>query len=613
MISAIVIVHEKNCCDAIIQQAGSFIGDAVILTLGENGYTIWDHATGRIYSTSATLKSYGELVNECLNYVSEEYAVLLKEGECISLEKKPLELDEHCLSASADILEDMYEGTVKHKEARIFRKGIILKGNYQLDELPQICSCGLTIQGFSAGYKRFLKEWIDREYEESLKPYIWEDERMLAECCYAIGQYDDACRHFKRIYSSQQFQPSYELYRDMCWAFIAGDCLTDGKDAVEEALAAFPGCREIYYIAAVIYKELDDYGRCISCMEKIEKCACQMVGKELMGYSGIRSNRLLAEAFYSIEDYRKAGEYYRLCALEGPVERSYTISLCASLNLSGLCQRDIEEYLKERLSLDPTDVAEIIAEFYKKYRLWGRLSEYAGGLQGVQAAEAAAESMYHMKFYRKCLYQVVSSGLISQEGYLIMGLCCLLLDTSIPRETSRDFIVKLKNTGSMELLHMYEYFMGDRKLPCSEGLLERFTEILLETGDSRCIKYIRQAMDENACMDYMKLINTAFANGLYYFCEEIINIYYPEGRYEYEVLRILAYVYYFTGNLSECERYISYAIIMRKSTELIKLGCACKLKECRELIKGYENSMDVKSIQRLLNTISEYENIIVLH
>lgn len=607
MVSVVIMAHGGENYSNVLDQVKPFSEDIIILSMDNTGYTIVQHKDGKVLSSSSILKGYGELITECIEYAAGDYVVLLKSGDNI-LPDSSLDIKGECLVYYAYIFEDRYEGTVRYMEPRAFKKGAVLKGRFQMEEMDHVEKCGLSIRRNSSCERSFLKEWIENELQDA---YGWKEEYILAECCHVLRQYNDACGHYKRIFSLRQFTPSPALYRDMCWAFIAGDCFGDGREAVEEAIKEYPDSMELYYIGGVIYRELEEYSRCISCLKKLLDNSGKEEMKELTGYRGICSFRLMGEALFSVEDYSGAAFYYKKCALESPCEKQYIIGLCSSLQLSGLSQNEMEDYLQQELSLPYDDICEAMVEHYMNLRLWNKVWDYGMLLQGNRALEVQVESLYHLKSYKRCLYEISSSSLVGNEHYSIIGLCCILLDASIPGDEVRDFIIKLKNIGCTDILDIYEYFMKTRKSPRSQKLLQEFSEMLLETGDSRCIKYVRQAMDGNPGMDYIRLINRAFASRLYYFCEEIINIYYNEGRYEYQVLRILSYVYYYTGNFSECERHISYALIMKKSTDLIKLGCMCKLKECRELINSYENSMEVKSIQRLLNTVSEYENILI--
>lgn len=609
MISVVIIAYNGEDYSAVLDQAKLLAKDILILTMNNDGYTIIQHNSGRVLSPFNLLKGYGELLKECIDNAEGEYILFLKSGDRIK-SSNILGIKESCQAYYAEVFEDRYEGTVRYSEPRIFKRGISLKGRYQLENVDNVIGCGLSIHSTSYNERSFLKEWIEKEHEDS---YGWDEEYLLAECCYILGQYNDACSHYKRIYNLKEFKPSYDIYRDMCWAFIAGECFSDVMSVIEKATKAYPEGMELYYISAVIYGELGEYRRCASDLKKIFESTGKEAKKELTEYNGLRSSLLMAEALYAIEEYKSAAFYYRKCILEKPEDKQLMLNLCSSLQLSGLCQKEIEEYLNKELAMCYYDVCEAMAEYYMYLRKWDMAEEYARQLQGARALEVQVESLYHFKSYRLCLYQISYSSLVESEYYSIMGLCCMLLDGAIPIDIARDFIVKLKNKGAVEILHAYDYFMGTGRLSCSGKLLQEFSEMLLETGDSSCIKYIRQAMDENNNMDFMRLLKKAFVSRLYYFCEEIINIYYSEGRYEYEVMRILAYVYFYTGKLSECERYISYALIIKKSTDLVRLGCMCKLRECREFIKNNENSMEVKSIQRLLNTISEYENILTLN
>lgn len=608
MISAVIMVYDGEDYNAVLEQAKLFTEDIIILSMNNTGYTITQYNGGNVLSSCSFLKDYGELSTECIECASGDYVVFLKSGDNIRADSS-LDIKEGCNAYYADIFEDRYEGTVRYREPRVFKKGVSLKGRFYLEEIDDISGCGLSIQRNSSSERSFLKEWIENELQDT---YGWMEEYILAECCYVLGQYNDACSHYKRIYSLRQFTPSPGLYRDMCWAFIAGDSFGDGREAVEEAIEKYPSSLEFYYIGGVIYKELGEYNKCISCLEKLMDNTGKEEQKELTDYKGICSFRLMGEALYSVEEYKKAAFYYKKCVLENPNEKQYMSDLCRSLQLSGLCQKEIEDYLREELSMSSEDVYESMVEHYMNLRMWDKVGEYAKLIQGTRAMEVQVESLYHLKSYKTCLSEISSSNLVEKEYYCMIGLCCMLLDDDIPRDDARGFIIKLKSKGYLEILHTYDYFIKNGKSPCSQKLLQEFSEMLLESGDSRCIKFVRLAMDENPGMDYLGLINKAFASRLYYFCEEIINLHYSEGRYEYQVLRILSYLYYYTGNLSECERYISYALIMKKSNDLIKLGCMCKLKECKELIKSYENSMEVKSIQKLLNTISEYETYLYL-
>lgn len=607
MISAVIMAYGGEDYSTDLEQVKLLTEDIIILKMNDSRYTISLHGSGSMISSGGILKGYGELLTECIECASGEYVVLLKSGDNV-MPDSSFDIKEGCHVYYADIFEDRYEGIVRYREPRVFKKGASLKGRFQLDEIDDMGTCGLSIQRNSSCERSFLKEWIENELQDT---YGWREEYILAECCYVLGQYNDACSHYKRIYSLRQFIPSPALYRDMCWAFIAGDCFKDGREAVEEALKIYPSSLEFYYIGGIIYRELGEDRRCISCLEKLLENAGRENQKELTGYKGTCSFRLMGEALYAVEEYKRAAFYYSKCVLERPGDKQYMKGLCSSLQLSGLGQKEIEDYLRNDLSMSSDDVNECMVEHFINLRMWDKSGEYAERLQGDRSLEVKVESMYHLKSYKDCLSEISSSSLMEKEHYSIMGLCCMLLDSAIPWNDTKDFIIRLKNIGYVEVLHIYEYFIKKTKSPCSQKLLQEFSEMLLETGDSRCIKYVRQAMDENPGMDYLRLINRAFTSRLYYFCEEIVNIYYKEGRYEYQVLRILSYVYYHTGNFSECERYISYALIMKKSVDLIKLGCMCKLKECSELIKSYENSMEVKSVQRLLGTISEYENIFI--
>ncbi len=613
MVSSIIMAYDGEKFDETVKQALGFAEEVVILKISEEGYTIVKQGEGSVLAASFLLKGYGELINECMEYISGEYAVFLRAGESINLENNTLKLVEGCEAYYANVFENRYEGKVKSRQVRVFIKGKCLKGRYQLEDIEGAGSSGLCITGAYDNEKEFIKQWIIKESEDYGMSLDWRDEYILAECYYLLGQYNDACSTYKKIYESGEIEPSALLYRDISWAFIAGERFGEGKAAVEEAISLYPDNRELYYIGAVICKELGDDKGCIYCLERLWKVKWREELRELSDYQGIRSWRIMAEALYSIEEYRKAADYYKLCALEKQEEGQLTLRVCRSLYLSGCSHEEIGEYLKKNLSMTKKLVDETMVDFYRHMEMWSRVGEYAGILEGEECNKAAADSLFHSKGYARCLSEISSSALMKDEHYSMMGICCILLDSSMSREAIRSFIISLKGLGYTELLHMYEYFSGTRRQICSESLLEKFSQLLLETGDSRCIKYVRQALDNKACMDHMRLINAAYSGRLYYFCEEIINVYYSEERYEYEVLQILAYIYYYTGRLSECEKYICYALIIKKSTELIKLGCMCKLKECRELISSYDNSMEAASIKRLSNTITDYEKILLLH
>jgi tetratricopeptide (TPR) repeat protein len=406
MISTVIMAYIGEDYSTVLEQAKLIAEDIIILTMDDAGYTITQYNSGRVFSASSSLKGYGELLSECIECAAGEYVLLLKSGDSIRPDSS-LDIKEGCHAYYADIFDDRYEGTVQHREARVFSKNVSLKGRYQIDEMMDMGSCGLSIQSSSACEKSFLKEWIERELQDD---YGWKEEYILAECCYILGQYNDACSHYKRIYSLREFRPSSDLYRDICWAFIAGDCYGDGRTVIEEAANEYPDFMESYYISAVIYREQGEDRRCISCLKKIFESTGREVHKELVGYKGIHSCQLMAEALYSVEEYISAAFYYRLCVLEKPKEKQYMISLCSSLQLSGLCQKEMEEYLQEELPMSSDDMYEAMVEHYMDLRQWDKVGEYARQLQGTRALEVQVESLYHMKSYSRCLLTISSSS-----------------------------------------------------------------------------------------------------------------------------------------------------------------------------------------------------------
>lgn len=70
-----------------------------------------------------------------------------------------------------------------------------------------------------------------------------------------------------------------------------------------------------------------------------------------------------------------------------------------------------------------------------------------------------------------------------------------------------------------------------------------------------------------------------------------------------EVLVLLSKIYYEMGNINECEKYISYAMIIDNSRELKKLFYLCKLFECKNMIKNKTISNEYSLFNKALEHI----------
>jgi hypothetical protein len=243
---------------------------------------------------------------------------------------------------------------------------------------------------------------------------------------------------------------------------------------------------------------------------------------------------------------------------------------------------------------------------------WDLALRYCADRPGNGQTEMTAKSLFFRGNYEACFKELNKNiSLLNNEKYVVMALCCILMERKIQSASISDLIVKVKRNEFIKPLYAYNFFAYNQDIKCDKDSIMEFCTLLLKTADPDCIKYVRLALDHIKDMNFKELAKISYENGLYYFSEEIINLYGREHKNDYDILCLLAGICYYTGNIGECEKYISNALVINESKELVKLACLCKLKECSSIIARYKSVKNVKSIKSFMERIEECEKLLV--
>lgn len=555
------------------------------------------------------------MLNTAVSSVSGEYIIYFFSGEellsCDFINKINGDNDGYYVN----IMEQQESDSVITRHVRIVKKGVSFKG-YEI-EIPDIIKPGyieMYIKGRGPVCKNEKKEKARILLEKLLNKNI-SDFRILNEIAYlnyTVGDFEKAANYYKKAYEIGENAITPNFYRNMAKALIASGKYIDAAIILEEGILNYKEYGELYYWLGYAYKQLKEYEKAHQCIEKACTSKKENMADYTEGYDSYKSFFLIGEIYEEMDDFVKSARYFVKAARNSPLISKCIPRIARNLKNAGLTNDEIEKYIQKKLNINGEEFIDTMATVYCELGEWEYSLKYSSMIQNTKNIEIKIKSLYYLKDYIECFKEINDNyNVVDKVKFGVIGFCCVLLDSEIPSDWIWDFIIKLKKDGLNDICHSYNFFAFGSKYSGCQSYIELFCKALLESSNGSCIKFVRTALENIKGLDYIDIAKNAFNNKLYYLSEEIINLYCRENKYDYEVLKLLANINYITGNIKECEKNASYALIINSDTNLRKLYCLCKLNDCKTAIMDCQDNQGRVTFNKALEYIDKAEKILL--
>lgn len=533
--------------------------------------------------------------NTILSYVTGEYVFFVMSNESIKDISPIYQCSFDKETYIFNVIDRRSEGVVVTKQIRLHKRYITYTGidgqNVSCDSNEQLDAVLNTMYDSD--------DTIKDIYSFLSKKVIVNDKQKL---CYKIfldymaNQLDDVLLTYKT-----NMNVDYDVYtkRIIGLSFYLLEKYIEAKMIFEEIKEELS---EAYYYLGLISKELDNYNDAINYLLTALKQK-NTADVYLWGYNNFLSFYNLAEIYFYLEDYNNSLRYYTNAY---KIKNDYVFlnRMFIIFNLLDINVNVVENYLRDNLNIEGKNVYINMMRGLRDTSKWDEVLKYSVFEDDIESIETRILAYYHLGEYGKSLDLIMTYfNYIDKELFSVVGICCVILEESLYSTRFCDFVDMLKRDGYGELIDVHNFLAFNIAYKGNIIYIEAVVKMLLRAKNGKVIRCIRHILYSDLKVNYYDLMMCSYKNKLYDICDEIIDRKYIEYKFDFNVLAIKAKIAFANGNYQECEKFISYALMIKESEELKKLLCMCKIKSCVQIINADKNINNKVSTKKLISHI----------
>lgn len=360
--------------------------------------------------------------------------------------------------------------------------------------------------------------------------------------------------------------------------------------------------KESYYYLGLINKNLENYKEAVNYFVKATKQKSRD-DTYTWGYNNFLSYYHLAEIYFYLEDYNNSLRYYTN-AYNIKNDYLFLNRIFVIFNMLNIKVDVIENYLRNNLDIEGKNIYINMMRGLRDISKWDEVLKYSVFEDDIESVETRILAYYHLGEYGKAFDLILTYYYyIDKELFSVVGICCVILEESLYSTKFCDFVDMLKKEGYGELVDVHNFLSFNIAYKGNIIYIEAVAKMLLRSKNGKVIRLIKHILYSDLKINYYDLMICSYKNKLYDICDEIIDRKYVEYKFDFNVLSIKAKIAYINGNYQECERFISYALMIKESEELKKLLCMCKIKSCVQIINSDKNINKKLSTEKIIDYI----------
>ncbi|MCX7694119.1 MAG: hypothetical protein N2Z71_00145 [Caloramator sp.] len=331
-----------------------------------------------------------------------------------------------------------------------------------------------------------------------------------------------------------------------------------------------------FYFSGLINRRLQNYNEAVedffNCLKSKEFDVC------VWGYNSFLCYYELGELYYFLEDYYNSLKYYSYAFISKKeyifLNKMFIIFKVLNFNVNV-----IERYLRDNLNIQGRDLYINMMRGLRDTARWEEVIKYSIFEDDLESIESRILAYYHIGEFSKCFELILTYFKhLDKEFFLTLGLCCVLLDSNLYLAKFKEYVEIIKKENIVELIDAHNYFAFNMEYKGKTIYIEALVKLLLRSKNSKVEGYVRRLMSDKLDVNYYELLKSCYDNRYYDLCLQIIEDKYRDYKFDFNILTINAKINFLKGNYSECEKYISYALMLKDSEELSRLLCMCSIK-----------------------------------
>ncbi|GFR34990.1 tetratricopeptide repeat protein [Thermobrachium celere] len=386
--------------------------------------------------------------------------------------------------------------------------------------------------------------------------------KYLIEINYFIEQYDEVIKLYRTIlkevddYTKRLVALSFFYKNKYLEAEVLFDELKQKKYS------------DAFYFSALINKRLGNYN------EAIEDLLISLQVKDysvcIWGYNSFLSYYELGEIYFYLEDFKKALMYYSY-GYNSNKDYLFLNKMFIIFKILNYNTYVIESYLRDNLNIVGRELYINMMRGLRDTSRWEEVLRYSIFEDDLESIETRILAYYHIGEYSKALeLLIIHFKYLDKELFSALGICCVLLENSLYSSRFADFVEMVKSQNLSELIEAHNYFAFNTEYKGKIIYLEALIKILIRSRNPKVAIFLRKLMSDDININYYEMLKMCYENGFYDICEQIIEEKYVDQKFDFNVLSINAKINFIKGNYQECEKYISYALMIKESDELKK-------------------------------------------
>lgn len=546
--------------------------------------------------------SMSKLKNMVLSYVTGEYVLFIMSNEKISdiepMKNLKLEKDAYYFN----VIQNRAEGIVVEKQIRLHKRNITYIGyngkrvtSDDLEALDIILN-EKTSKDEDVNIYKGLNKYID-----NLSNYDFVVYSM--ELHYLSCEFDDVIK----LYSGIQHRGVDEYTKRLvALSYFYKNRYIEAKMLLEELKQKKYG--DSFYFSGLINKSLGNYNEAVEDFFSCLKIKDFNIG--LWGCNSFFPYYELGEVYYFLEEYSTSLKYYSY-AYMSKKEYIFLNKMFKIFKVLNFDINVIERYLRYNLNIQGKDLYINMMRGLRDTARWEEVIKYSILEDDLESVESRIIAYYHIGEFSRCLDLIFTYfKYLDKEFFLTLGICCVLLDSNLYLTKFKDFVEIIKKENLSELIDAHNYFYFNTEYKGKSIYLEAIIKLLLRSKNSKVEGYVKRLIFDKKDINFYDILDSCYKNKYYDLCLQIIDDKYRDYKFDFNVLTINAKICFLKGNYSDCEKYISYALMLKDSEELNRLLCMCRIKTSVLSILKSKELMLKTSCKRTLDYLElAYNNL----
>ncbi|WP_198011953.1 lipopolysaccharide assembly protein LapB [Caloramator sp. ALD01] len=511
-----------------------------------------------------------KLKNMVLSQVTGEYVLFIMSNERISdieyIKKLKLEHDAY----SFNVIQNRAEGIVVEKQIRLHKRNITYIGHNG----KSVASFDLEALDIFINTKTSKEENINiykalNKYTDNLSNYDFVV--YIMELYYLSCEFDEVIKLYNVIHHMGVDEYTKRL---VGLSYFYKNRYIEAKMFFEELKQKKYG--DSSYFSGLINKRLGNYNEAIedffSCLKSKD------FDISVWGCNSFLCYYELGEVYYFLEDYSTSLKYYSY-AYMAKKEYIFLNKMFRIFKVLKFKINVIEGYLKDNLNIQGRDLYINMMRGLRDTARWEEVIKYSIFEDDLESVESRIIAYYHIGEFSRCFDLIYTYfKYLDKEFFLTLGICCILLDSNLYLTKFKDFVEIIKRENLSELIDAHNYFYFNTEYKGNTIYLEAIIKLLLRSRNSKVEGYVKRLISDKIDIKFYDVLKSCYENKYYDLCLQIIDDKYRDYKFDFNVLTINAKICFLKGNYSDCEKYISYALMLKDSEELNRLLCMCRIK-----------------------------------